>query len=337
MSVFRSHYILPGLVVLVLLWLPVNESHAEAYSCHGRIPNPISDVAWKGIFPITIGGTTVASYGQIDTGQTPPMICQCSYPTFPWFRLGIGITFWEPARVAEAVTTPFCSPTLGGISLGSTGSLVKKGSAKTDSENRNSFYHVHWYAFPLTNWMTMLTDTVCVAAESFDLMMLSEFEPTWQDDELSTIFSPESSLFANLPAQAACGVDCVAASAGFGQQALFWCAGCQGSMYPLTGNVVNHESGIQASLLTTQRMHSKLHRASVSLEMNSVSSMCISHPIPLMNKQSYKTQMIYPIPVTWGTQPYGRSEALWSPNHEYPVKGEDFSYLIWRRRVCCAF
>ncbi len=324
-------------VIGLLLLVFSGASLAEGYSCHGRIPNPVTDVAWKGIFPIKIGSTPVASYGQIDTGQSPPEICTCSLPVFPWFRIGIGISFWEPARVAEAVTTPFCSPTLGGASLGSAGDLIKRGSAKTDSNNRNGFFHVHWYIFPLTNWMTMLTDTACVTAESFDLMMLSEFEPTWQDDELSMLFSPEAALFANPIAQAACGADCLASSAGFGTPFLFWCAGCQGSMYPMTGNVVNHESGIQGSLLTTQRMHSKLHRAGATLEMNSVSSMCIPHPAPIMNKNSFKSQMMYPIPLTWGTMPYGRSTAMWSAGHEYPVRGEDFSYLIWRRRVCCAF
>ena len=311
-------------------------ARSEAYSCSGRIPNPVTDVSWASIFPIKIGGVTVASYGQEDTGENAPAICACPIPTFPWIRIGMGVSFWEPARVAEVTTTPMCSPLLGGVKMGGNSPLGKKGSAKTGEDQRNSFYQVHWFIFPLTNWMQMLTDTACVAPESFDLMMLSELEPTWADDELAMIFSPEAALFANPVSQAACAADCIAASAGFPLNELFWCAGCQGSMYPMTGNIINHESGIQASLLATQRMHAKLFRAYTSLDMNSKDAMCMPLPLPILPKRSFKTQMLYPIPKTDSSQPYGRSTALWAAGREYPIKGEDFAYLIWRRRVCCA-
>ncbi len=326
------------LTLLFLLSLISFNGYAEAFSCSGRIPNPVTDVDWQGVFPIKIGGVTVASFGQEDAGAEAPAVCACPIPTFPFVRIGMGVSWWEPARAAEVSTTPFCSPLLGGIPLAVTTAFGKRGSAKTNTNGEgNSFYHVHWYLFPLTNWMDMMTDTVCVSNESFDMMMLSELEPTWASDELSTIFSPEAVLFANPIAQVACAADCVAATVGFPLSELFWCAGCQGSIYPITGNVVNHESGIQASLLVIQRMHTKLHRILVSLDMNSKAAMCLSLPLPMINKRSYKTQMMYPIPTTFSAQPYGRSEALWAPLHEFPVKGEDFSYLIWRRRLCCAF
>ncbi len=330
-------FLLRFVALLLVTVINISVANAEAFSCHGRIPNPVTDIAWKSIFPIKIGGVPVASYGQEDIGENPPLICFCQIPTFPWYRMGLGMTFWEPARVAEATTTPMCSPLLGGTKLGNVGDLIKRGSAKTDTEDRNSFYHIHWFMFPLTNWMGFLTNTACETSDPFDMMMLSELEPTWQDDELSTIFSPEATLFTSHATQAVCAADCVAASVGFPLDELFWCVGCQGSMYPMTGNVINHESGIQASLLTTQRMHSKLHRAGVSLNMNSTSTMCMPLPMPILPKRSYKTQMLYPIPNTTGSHPYGRSETLWSAGREYPVKGEDFAYLIWRRRVCCAF
>ena len=45
---------------------------------------------------------------------------------------------------------------------------------------------------------------------------------------------------------------------------MFWCAGCQGGMYPLTGNVAAHVGGVQASLLAAQRLVYRLHRAGVA-------------------------------------------------------------------------
>lgn len=334
MRLKRSYELLSLIIFIGLALLP-QQSQAEGFSCTGRIPNPITDIAWISIFPIKIGGVPIASFGVEDIGPDPSAICACPLPVFPWIRIGLGISFWEPARAVEVVTTPMCSPLLGGIPLGVL-PFAKQGSAKTDTEGRNGFYHVHWYLFPLTNWMSLLTDIGCITPESFDLLMLSELEPTWADDELAMIFAPESALFANPIAQAACAADCIAASAGFPVSSLFWCAGCQGSIYPMTGNVVNHESGIQASLLVTQRMHTKLHRALLAWDTNSAVAMCLPLPLPIINKRSYKTQMMYPIPNVLGAHPYGRTDIIWSAGKEIPAIGEDFSFLIWRRRVCCA-
>ena len=86
-------------------------------------------------------------------------------------------------------------------------------------------------------------------AGGIDIAWASELDPAWLDDELSFLLNPEAALFANLPAQAACAADCTTSSAGLPLDALFWCAGCQGGMYPLTGNVAAHVGGVQASLL----------------------------------------------------------------------------------------
>jgi conjugal transfer pilus assembly protein TraU len=49
--------------------------------------------------------------------------------------------------------------------------------------------------------------------------------------------------------------------------------------------------------------------------------------------------MVHPVPTSQphGCHPFGRSTAIWGAAHEYPVQGEDFGYLVWRKRNCCAF
>ena len=47
---------------------------------------------------------------------------------------------------------------------------------------------------------------------ALDIAWTSELDPAWLDDELSFLLNPEATLFANLPAQAACAADCAAAS-----------------------------------------------------------------------------------------------------------------------------
>jgi hypothetical protein len=69
---------------------------------------------------------------------------------------------------------------------------------------------------------------------------ITELDPLWNADELSFILNPEAILFGNPIAQAACAADCVAATAGFPLNPLFWCGGCQGSLYPFTGNNPAH-------------------------------------------------------------------------------------------------
>lgn len=315
-------------------FLPLSVSQA---GCHGAFPNPITDICWKCIFPLKIGGVTINPGDMEDVGDNAPAICACPIAVPPFIKIGVGTGFWEPARAAEVSKEPFCSPLLGGTKIGSL-SFVKSGDGRTDSEeSKYAFYHVHWLIYPLTSWTSILTDTACQVPESYDVLMMSEFEPTWNDDELATIFSPEATLFANPTAQAVCAADCVASSIGYPLDPLFWCAGCNGSLYPLSGNIVGHQSDLDSSLLVVQRMHTKMHRALIARDMGSKASMCLPIPLPIIAKSRYKTQMVYPVPVTNKSQPYGRTTALWGAGKQFPIKGEDFAYIIWRRRVCCAF
>lgn len=328
------------LQLLVLLTLALYSGSASAARCDGRFPNPITDVCWRCIFPLKLGGIPLATLGMEDgNNDDAPLICACPAPPPLFVRIGLGLSFWEPARVAEAVQEPFCSPTLGGITLANLGPLIRQGDEfRVSGDEEKAFYHVHWYNFPLFTWLTFLTNTACATSEPFDAVMFSELEPTWNRDDLSMILSPEAVLFANPLAQAACSADCVAASTPIGPlDRLFWCAGCQNSVYPMTGNVASHESALQSSLLTVQRMHTKMHRAVISLDMATRGAMCGPRPRPIIKKNAYKTQMLLPRAFTSNAHFYGETTALWGVGRQYPIKGENFSYLIFRRRTCCAF
>jgi conjugal transfer pilus assembly protein TraU len=59
-----------------------------------------------------------------------------------------------------------------------------------------------------------------------------------------------------------------------------------------------------------------------------------------MDKAAYKTQLTHPIPATSKEtgkccQPFGRQTVTWSAGKEYPVRGEDFSFILFRKRNCC--
>jgi conjugal transfer pilus assembly protein TraU len=125
-----------------------------------------------------------------------------------------------------------------------------------------SYYNIHYLSFPvfavlgIIAGMSHCTDYV----QDIDLLWFSEIDPTWNDDELSLYVNPEASLFANPVAQAICPVDCIAASSGFPLNSLFWCAGCWGSIYPLTGNSGVTGSPVRQTSLLAGRLLAKLAR-----------------------------------------------------------------------------
>jgi len=316
---------------------------AKAGGGCGAMPfiNPITDICWSCIFPIFIGAMPVATIGQIDSGASngyPTPICICPKATPPWFRIGIGVTFWEPARIAEAVREPWCSPMLGGISLGSASTaVVGQGGNRNTQENAESvsFYNVHWFIYPVMYWFNMMVSESCVQSEQFDVAFMTELDPMWNNDEITFILNPEAVLFNNPVAQAACAADCIAASLWNPLDALFWCLGCQVGLHPLTGTVKPHEGGLASSTVAVQRLHAILHRTFLTMNVSSPLAMCLPLPAPIMQKSWYKTQLIRPVPITYAAHPYGMTTNIWNTGKEFPLKGEDFAYMIWRRRVCC--
>jgi conjugal transfer pilus assembly protein TraU len=340
--------------LLALVFLVPMTAHAGA--CVGKFPNPITDICWKCIFPITIGGVPVASFSQEDFTEASvgAPVCVCPAPPPLFFRIGVTVSFWEPVRMIDVTRDPYCFVGIGGVDGAPAGLPIPapEGQRRVDTQDDSGsthsvFYQAHYYIFPVGSLIEMAADFACMEPSSFDLAYLTELDPLWADDELAFILNPESVIFANPIAQAACAADCAAASAGFPLTPLFWCAGCQGGVYPLTGHIEGNTvatSGIASSALIAQRMLFKLHRQGLLWGTVGEGALCTKVPMPIITKGQYKTQLLYPVPETLGAgalnpfccQPLGRSTALWGIGKEFPVKGEDFSYLIWRKRDCCA-
>lgn len=311
---------------------------AQAAPCVGKFVNPFQDICWSCIFPITIGNFELYSGGREDTENPSNPLCLCEKGGIP--VPGISIGFWEPARLADVTRTPYCMVGLGGLKLG--GNVTKKHGAVARKTNNNalkhSFYHVHWYIYPVMYWLEILMDFLCLESMSVDIAYLSELDPLWNNDELNTIINPEAILFGNSIAQLACAADCMAATLGFPSEGLFWCAGCNGSLYPFGGFIESHTSGVQASSLIVERTIARLHRVGLAWETSGSYALCEKRLAPKVKKTQYKLQMTYPVPNANGKMacnPFGRTTAFWGSGREFPGNGEDFGYLIWRKRNCC--
>lgn len=311
-------------------------------TCKGKFLNPITDICWSCTFPIRVGGGAIVTANQEDntrnSGGAP--VCACTEGAN--LKVGVKVDFWEPARLFEAVRSPFCFPSLGGVFINPGIDAPEHSRAKKEGTSPPlSFYQAHWYINPIFFWLEVMMDNSCLEQGVFDLGYATEFDPLWDDDVLTFFLAPESALFANPIAAAACAADCVAASAGFPLTSMFWCAGCQGTIYPLTGHVPAHIGGVDASSLLMQRMTTKLHRQGLMWAASGDEGLCNFYPQLVMDKANYKAQLTYPVPNTQKVlgrccQPYGRTTLVWGAGKEIPYVGEDFAYQVFRKRSCCA-
>lgn len=119
----------------------------------------------------------------------------------------------------------------------------------------------------------------------------------WNDDETAFgqcpfFLNPEAAIFDNPIAQASCAADSISATAGFPIDALFWCAGCQGSMYLRTLSVFGacrrSYRGSAGELLLTSRMLAKLHREGLAKGISGKSALCKPYLAPIIPKTQYK-------------------------------------------------
>lgn len=368
------------LIVVLSFALAPSASAALADTCHGAFPNLFSDICWDCAMPIKLFGGVTINAGQqedYDSGGIPNL-CQCSVPGNPIPKSGFHTSFWEFARQIDVTRTPYCFVSLGfsmdmGINSNEAGART---TMSVDKQNQNTWFrHAHWYINPVMGLMQIILDSKCLEPKGFDIGYMSEIDPTHVDEEMERILNPDSYLFGNIVAQLACSADCVAATVSWPLNTLYWCAGCNGTVFPMTGFLPSSYDGVQASSLLTQKVTAKMHRMLTQWSASGPGGMCGYFPEINMDKRQYKYSMIYPSAQSSGDtgsypnggqalnlattnsaasnayaqqaqqaqssqfmrccQPYGRTTVIWGAGREIPVTGEDFAYAIFRKRDCC--
>ncbi len=321
-----------SLVILGLMSASVQAEDKDKM-CDGNFVNPISDICWECIFPMSIGDVSVFDGDAPDTDNPsmPLQIC----PLLPvGYRIGMAIGYWEPFALTDVTRSPYCMVNLGGFNI----PVGKVGAGNAGQEDRpvaGGFYHVHWYKYPLTYWLNIIMSIACLQRGDLDIGYLSELDPTWDDDALSLILSPEALVVANPIAQGACAADAIKTVKGKPINALFWCAGSHGSLYPFTGNISDEFSPQQSSVLLSERMAFKLHRQGMIL--NSIGEdqkVCKEYYSPIMPKDRFRYQMVNMHPDTKACHPFGRTVMAWEAGHASPNTKKNYGYLIWRKRNC---
>lgn len=317
----------------LLLWGNSHMAAADA-ACEGRFVNPITDICWRCMFPLSLGSTKVTGGDLPDTSNPGSPIQFCPMPPPVFQRVGLAIGYWEPMAMTDVARSPGCMVNLGGftVNLGKMG----MGTAKKDDKQVNgAFYHVHWYKYPLTYWLNIITSLGCLQGGDLDIGYLSEIDPTWGDSALTSILNPEAVIFANPIAQGACAADAIASAVNKPLDPLFWCAGSQGSMYPFNGWVSNESSPLQSSVLVSERMAFKLHRQGQILEsVGADRAVCFEYPSPIIPKERWRYQMVNMFPDAAQCYPFGRTVMRWETGHNPPNTKKNYGYLLWRKRNC---
>lgn len=319
--------------------ISLQPAQAKSAACTGEFMNPISDICWSCIFPLTLGSTPLITSKYPDTSNPSLPISFCPKPPPIFMQVGLNIGYWEPYSIVDVTRVPYCMVNLG-MELSFSSSQQVGGQSTNNEAGANSngaFYHAHWYKYPLIYWLQILQSAACMSIDNFDIAYLTELDPFWDDDELSFILNPEAVLFGNPIAQLACVAESVKTSIGRSLpiDALFWCLGSQGSAYPLTGTTGYRDTPIQAATLISERLNYKLHRQGIVWEsLGQDGSICYQHPMPILPKSRYRYQLSNPLPDANNCYPYGTTTAIWESGHDNPVTGDNFGFVKFRKRNC---
>ncbi|MCG3662996.1 TraU family protein [Aliarcobacter butzleri] len=319
------------LIFIFLLFIQVN-LFAVCAPTGALTVDIILKADYTAMFPLRIAGIPIIP-GRIPDvgGSVSSPICVCPDP-FP--RIGIPVSFFEPSRLIEVVKDPYCFPSMG-FGLTTSGGTLGGTSGDDGGGNQSTFFQGHYYVFPIYAILELLTDFICLQSTGFDLAYLTEVDPLWNNDTLSAIINPEALLFGNPVANLACMADAVTSAVFEPLDALFWCKGSWGNAYPLTGQT-GGDGYVEGSASVAASLIYKLHRQLVLWGSWGQAGLCGYYPAPIWRKSAYRLQIVTPIPSVYATT-IGTTGTIWSFGKNPPFVGDNFSYLLFKKRECCAF
>ena len=326
---------------LVLMLLIMTQLGYTQALCTGNFPNPITDVCYDCMFPITIGGGLIpmGSGSDYATGASTSPVCACAAD----LSVGTPLAFWEPRYLLDTTSTPGCMPALGGVNINPPYNASEYGGYKGSNAhiggtNKSSFMHANQYLNPIMSAIGVIAGSPCLDNRSFDPLFISWADPTWNDDALTLMLTPYAYAFAGIPSIAAEAPDSISGTTGFPIPELFWVAGAWGPMYPLNGNVGTANTNEQISHLIFARVFAKLHAAGVEQTTAGQEALqsCGALGVPelVMDKRQYKTNRTFPFPDNLCT-PISRPLQFQETGTSRP-QDKDYVYVVFQRKDCCS-
>lgn len=329
---------MPKIAPLFLVLLLYGAQVAYAV-CQTSFVNPLTDTCWECLFPIRLAGVRISPSSPDPESYLSTPLCSCQDGVTQ--RVGLVMGFREPAFAVDVVKDSWCFVTFG-VDMGKSsvwgdGSSVNGGDAFGQRSEYSA--HTHSYFYNPLFLLELLMDARCLDKSPTGINDISEVRPEHMDATLNLMLYPQTLLFANPLALAACMADTVAAAAGHPVDALFWCAGEWGPVYPLTGySSAKGNSGVRAAANVAVKSIARSHSNLLLWGSKGSAALCGLYPQPVWLKSQYKLQPVRPVRSRL-CPTIGRSELLWGAgmNPPSPKQADNFSYLLWRWRDCCSF
>lgn len=277
-------------------------------------------------------------------------VCSCS--TSGRIKVGLHFQVAEPIAFVEVPRRAWDFPCLG----------YKRGNSvqRKDGTNKGdlSKVNVHYIKYPVFGVLNIVFDHLCTSKfTEFDFVPtgFSELNPLIWDDELAVLVQPWKLIFATPLAQMTCLADCVASSSVTDvssnetlRNAMFWCAGCWGAIFPDTTTTYGQNAVLESALIVT-RILDIMHESAQLLLYKEVSGLSFignvrNIPLPSLDvkcqpvyfpsivKSQYWLQLAYP--VSEEAVPIGKFGIPWVFYRQVPSQ-EDFVWAVWRIRDCC--
>lgn len=311
----------------------------------------INGICWSCLLPIRlagVGGSDVPS-GAASSSAFCSCLDDAGLP-----EIGMPLGFYQPSRIVSFSPTPYCLPSFG-TRLSDDNSRAGQGRTETAIDDKEtSFFHYKYWIFPVMQMIEMFANADCTydPMTTLDLAYFSEADPLYTSDMLAFVLAPETAIFANPIATSICTADCATIMAGGSIEANYFCAGCAGNMYPLTGNNQYSDDPIRGTDLLTTRLLAGLHRKGQALKTmgnHMTSGACEPEYAPMIPKPQYRASMLYPVREASSTPPFhgnnvpaaggcchklGDSTLKWGNGRLIPGR-EAFVYLMYSWNDCC--
>lgn len=301
----------------------------KASPCNDGFINPLTKTAWNCIFPISIAGVRVGSDGGIHDENIGSPLCACLVGAIP--KIGIKVSFWTPNRMIDTVSNPGCMMALGTKLMSFGGRL--QGQKSSDSSRATQYTHqqMHYYIAPLFAMLNLFTDIPCLGDEAgFDVAMISEILPTYQNEVLGAAINPEAILFGNPAAVLACMADAASSAVGRSLNTLFWCTGGWGSVYPLGGSSASADYAEANAHIASKQIFMMGRLGLLRIDNKNG---CSGIPAPIWRKSRFKLQEMEPVKMGRCVN-IGRPGLLWTAAKHPPHK-DNFAWQVFEKRICC--
>lgn len=303
-------------------------------TCNGTIFNPVTDIAWNGLFPIRVGGIAVDTNGSApDGGQnTVNPICSCT--TTSGTFIGTQIGFWDVAYLVEVVDDPYCSTVIGTTIGSNTG--THQGSNDKHVAAPHTFKQVHWWPFNAIQLLGMLTGLSCIQQVPLQMTYLSEIDPSWTEDWLAMLKDPKVFLVANPVADIACGAKNIIAQVPgnffpAAYDSLFWCA--WDNIYPLSGNSSTPHNLTASAQIAARQIYTNTQFGTIE-DFMADSQGCSGQIVPVWKSSQWRFQLAKPVKTAtpfWA----GESETIWGSGKAPAFNDKNFLYVLFQKKRCC--